>query len=66
MIYQRMVDNAPWGVVQPKGGYPHYAKLTQEVKNQAKMSRGGNSDASTELSAIVPNSRTTFEAGQEA
>ncbi|OWY96437.1 hypothetical protein PHMEG_00033295 [Phytophthora megakarya] len=41
MIYQRMVDNALWGFIQPKGGWGQYSermKLDEEaVKHQRSL-----------------------------
>ncbi|POM61055.1 hypothetical protein PHPALM_29992, partial [Phytophthora palmivora] len=39
MIYQRMIDNALWGFVQPKGGWSQFAKAMREAEEQTKDAR---------------------------
>ncbi|KAE8984691.1 hypothetical protein PF011_g20683 [Phytophthora fragariae] len=39
MIYQRMIDNALWGFVQPKGGWKHYAELMQSTEERDRTLR---------------------------
>ncbi|KAE8875803.1 hypothetical protein PF005_g30074 [Phytophthora fragariae] len=39
MIYQRMIDNALWGFVQPKGGWKHYTALMQSAEKRGRALR---------------------------
>ncbi|KAH7491753.1 Retrovirus-related Pol polyprotein from transposon 17.6 [Phytophthora ramorum] len=66
MIYQRMIDNALWGFVQPKGGWNHYAKLMHAAEEQATLLRGTNNEESLKLSAPETSPRTKFDADHEA
>ncbi|KAE9347031.1 hypothetical protein PF008_g8005 [Phytophthora fragariae] len=50
MIYQRMIDNALWGFVHPKGGWKHYAALMQSAEERDRVQReesGTNANTST-------------------
>ncbi|OWZ00156.1 hypothetical protein PHMEG_00028719 [Phytophthora megakarya] len=59
MIYQRMLDNALWGFVQPKGGWNHFAERMQVAETDV-INKRSNISPSWELR----NSRTKFhEAG---
>ncbi|KAE8973468.1 hypothetical protein PF011_g25241 [Phytophthora fragariae] len=66
MIYQRMIDNALWGFVQPKGGWQHYATLMRAAEDRAHQLH----DASNELllTEFGPEStsRTKFQAYRAA
>ncbi|KAE8893788.1 hypothetical protein PF007_g27815 [Phytophthora fragariae] len=66
MIYQRMIDNALWGFVQPKGGWQHYATLMRAAEDRAQQLH----DASNELSLTEfgpeSTSRTKFQADRAA
>ncbi|ETP20798.1 hypothetical protein F441_05568, partial [Phytophthora nicotianae CJ01A1] len=62
MIYQRMIDNALWGFVHPKGGWKNYAKLMQEAEEQSKQLRSTSGEVSPDLAT----SKTKFDADREA
>ncbi|QQA74033.1 hypothetical protein JAV55_21420 (plasmid) [Bacillus licheniformis] len=57
MIYQRMIDNALWGFVQPKGGWFEYSERMRLAEEQAKERRGPSAEGSFQ---------TKFAADREA
>ena len=63
MIYQRLVDNALWGYVQPKGGWTAYSKKMQvaeiETASERPDSPGGLGEHKENM--VLPTSlmRTT-------
>ncbi|ETP29268.1 hypothetical protein F442_21578 [Phytophthora nicotianae P10297] len=57
MIYQRMIDNALWGFVQPKGGWCKYSELMSTAEEKAKERRTTSIDGSFQ---------TKFKADREA
>ncbi|KAG3203336.1 hypothetical protein PC129_g22924 [Phytophthora cactorum] len=57
MIYQRMIDNALWGFVQPKGGWLKYSEMMRLAEAQAKERRATSNNGSFQ---------TKFEADHEA
>ncbi|ETO58903.1 hypothetical protein F444_22721, partial [Phytophthora nicotianae P1976] len=57
MIYQRMIDNALWGFVQPKGGWCKYSELMSTAEEKAKERRTTSIDGSFQ---------TKFTADREA
>ncbi|POM77310.1 LOW QUALITY PROTEIN: Hypothetical protein PHPALM_5323 [Phytophthora palmivora] len=62
MIYQRMIDNALWGYVQPKGGWSEFAKRirrAEEVAATWRQSQGGDPTQ-------PPSSLTKFAADNRA
>ncbi|POM78676.1 LOW QUALITY PROTEIN: Hypothetical protein PHPALM_3771 [Phytophthora palmivora] len=62
MIYQRMVNNALWGYVQPKGGWSEFAKRirrAEEVAVTRRQSQGGDPTQ-------PPSSLTKFAADNRA
>ncbi|GMF27856.1 unnamed protein product [Phytophthora fragariaefolia] len=65
MIYQRMIDNAPWGFVQPKGGWRAFADRMQAAEERADKSRQLRNEASMHWSATPQNVRTKFDAAHE-
>ncbi|POM62088.1 hypothetical protein PHPALM_28793 [Phytophthora palmivora] len=66
MIYQRMIDNALWGFVQPKGGWSQFAKAMREVEEQTKHARTVATEDCNQLSEAPPRARTKFEADRES
>ncbi|OWZ05804.1 hypothetical protein PHMEG_00022034 [Phytophthora megakarya] len=64
MIYQRIMDNALWGFVQPKGGWLHYAELMREAEERTRAGQQGGTE--TTVAHDKPNVRSTFEADREA
>ncbi|KAE9357423.1 hypothetical protein PF008_g3167 [Phytophthora fragariae] len=59
MIYQRMIDNALWGFVQPKGGWKNLSEKMRIADATDAEARAGVTEASTS-SPEIP--RTKFEA----
>ncbi|OWY90389.1 reverse transcriptase, partial [Phytophthora megakarya] len=55
MIYQRMMDNALWGFVQPKGGWKEYSERIQLAEEDVERTKTGVAESSTRL-------RSKFEA----
>ncbi|GMF69923.1 unnamed protein product [Phytophthora fragariaefolia] len=39
MVYQRLIDNALWGYVQPKGGWEAFAERIRRVEIEAEDQR---------------------------
>ncbi|POM65384.1 Reverse transcriptase, partial [Phytophthora palmivora] len=66
MIYQRMIDNALWGFVQPKGGWSQFAKAMGEAEEQTKDARTVATEDCNQLSEAPPRARTKFEADRES
>ncbi|KAG3094773.1 hypothetical protein PC121_g2905 [Phytophthora cactorum] len=66
MIYQRMIDNALWGFVQPKGGWKQYAGRMHESELQSLAKRRETDDASLESTTNQAAIRTKFTADHEA
>ncbi|OWZ17154.1 hypothetical protein PHMEG_0008947 [Phytophthora megakarya] len=62
MIYQRMIDNALWGFVQPKGGWERYAERMKLTEEAAKHQRSLDDDSDFTLTTT----RTKFEADRQA
>ncbi|GMG17783.1 unnamed protein product [Phytophthora fragariaefolia] len=65
MIYQRMIDNALWGFVQPKGGWRVFADRMQAAEERAHKSRQLRNEASMHWSPTPQNVRTKFDAAHE-
>ncbi|OWY96540.1 hypothetical protein PHMEG_00033169 [Phytophthora megakarya] len=61
-IYQRMIDNALWGFVQPKGGCERYAERIKRADKAAKHQRSLDDDSDFTLTTT----RTKFEADRQA
>ncbi|GMF51973.1 unnamed protein product [Phytophthora fragariaefolia] len=59
MIYQRMIDNALWGFVQPRGGSSAFAERVRMAAAADKAVGGSPTDTAT-------HSRTRFEADRES
>ncbi|GMF44362.1 unnamed protein product [Phytophthora fragariaefolia] len=59
IIYQRMIDNALWGFVQPRGGWSAFAERVQTA--EAADTAVGGSPTDT-----VTHNRTRFEADRES
>ncbi|KAE9012336.1 hypothetical protein PR002_g14828 [Phytophthora rubi] len=59
MIYQRMINNALWGFVQPKGGWASFSEKMRMAETTDAEDRAGVTEAS-----VGPNEtpRTKFEA----
>ncbi|OWZ06938.1 LOW QUALITY PROTEIN: reverse transcriptase, partial [Phytophthora megakarya] len=62
MIYQRMIDNALWGFVQPKGGWKRYDERMKLAEKAAKHQRSLDGDSYFTLTTT----RTKFEADRHA
>ncbi|KAE8968601.1 hypothetical protein PR003_g31764 [Phytophthora rubi] len=61
MIYQRMIDNALWGFVQPKGGWASFSEKMRMAETNDEEDRAGVTEAS-----VGPNEtpRSKFEANR--
>ncbi|KAE8961733.1 hypothetical protein PR001_g29949, partial [Phytophthora rubi] len=59
MIYQRMIDNALWGFVQPKGGWTIFSEKMRIAEATDAEDRAGVTEASTSSNETP---RTKFEA----
>ncbi|KAE9058557.1 hypothetical protein PF006_g32116 [Phytophthora fragariae] len=46
MIYQRMIDNALWGFVQPKGGWANSSEKMRIAETADAEDRAGVTEAS--------------------
>ncbi|POM67363.1 Hypothetical protein PHPALM_16660 [Phytophthora palmivora] len=57
MIYQRMIDNALWGFVQPKGGWSQFAITMREAEEQTKYARPAVTGTWNQHSEAVPRDR---------
>ncbi|KAE8970436.1 hypothetical protein PR001_g27208 [Phytophthora rubi] len=69
MIYQRMIDNALWGFVQPKGGWKHYAALMQSAEGRDRELReesSADADASTGVTKFDADLRASRAEGSVA
>ncbi|KAG3127857.1 hypothetical protein PI124_g21622 [Phytophthora idaei] len=65
-IYQRMIDNALWGFVQPKGRWKRYAGRMHEAELQSLANRREIYEASLEATTNGAAIRTKFTADHEA
>ncbi|GMF36309.1 unnamed protein product [Phytophthora fragariaefolia] len=65
IIYQRIIDNALWGFVRPKGGCRAFADRMQAAEERADKSRQLRNEASRHWSANPQNVRTKFDAAHE-
>ncbi|GMF57254.1 unnamed protein product [Phytophthora fragariaefolia] len=65
MIYQRIIDNALWGYVQPLGGWESYAEKVRRAEAASATQRGRLSDPNQPTPNSV-NSATKFEADHRA
>ncbi|KAE9053501.1 hypothetical protein PF010_g32884 [Phytophthora fragariae] len=59
MIYQRMIDNALWGFVQPKGGWANFSEKMRIAETADAEDRAGVAEASV---GPTEAPRTKFEA----
>uniref|UniRef100_H3GYL0 Uncharacterized protein n=1 Tax=Phytophthora ramorum TaxID=164328 RepID=H3GYL0_PHYRM len=66
MIYQRMIDNALWGFVQPKGGWLHFSELMRTAEAHAEVARTGVTDPSLRRPEESTTRPTKFEADRES
>uniref|UniRef100_H3GYQ6 Reverse transcriptase domain-containing protein n=1 Tax=Phytophthora ramorum TaxID=164328 RepID=H3GYQ6_PHYRM len=66
MIYQRMIDNALWGFVQPKGGWLHFSELMRTAEAHAEVARTGVTDPSSRRLEESTTRLTKFEADRES
>ncbi|OWZ18411.1 hypothetical protein PHMEG_0007506 [Phytophthora megakarya] len=62
MIYQRMIDSALWGFVQPKGGWEQYAERMRLAEEEAKRQRLPDDESDFDLATT----RTKFNADRKA
>ncbi|GMF24270.1 unnamed protein product [Phytophthora fragariaefolia] len=62
MIYQRLIDNALWGYVQPKEGWEAFADRVSRVEQEAEAQR---ETYSTDM-AFKPTRLTKFDADRRA
>ncbi|POM57350.1 Hypothetical protein PHPALM_38147, partial [Phytophthora palmivora] len=58
MIYQRMIDNALWGFVQPMGGWSQVAKAMRDAEEQTKDARTVATEDCNQHSEAPPRART--------
>ncbi|GMF60290.1 unnamed protein product [Phytophthora fragariaefolia] len=65
MIYQRIIDNALWRYVQPRGGWACYAEKVRRAEATSATQRGRLSDPNQPTPDSV-NSATKFEADHRA
>ncbi|GMF52854.1 unnamed protein product [Phytophthora fragariaefolia] len=65
LIYQRIIDNALWGYVQPRGGWASYAEKVPRTEAASVTQRGRLSDPNQPTPDSV-NSATKFEADHRA
>ncbi|GMF50585.1 unnamed protein product [Phytophthora fragariaefolia] len=65
MVYQRVIDNALWGFVQPKGGWRAFADRIQAAEGPVDKSRQLRNAASSHWSTNPQNVRTKFDAAHE-
>ncbi|KAE9268339.1 hypothetical protein PR003_g31482, partial [Phytophthora rubi] len=69
MIYQRMIDNALWGCVWPKGGWKHYAELMQSAEERDRTLRevsGATANTSTGVAKFDADLRASQAEGSVA
>ncbi|POM72654.1 Hypothetical protein PHPALM_10596 [Phytophthora palmivora] len=66
MIYQRMIDNALWGFVPPKGGWSRFATTMRDAEEQTKDARTVATEDCNQHSEAPPRARTKFEADRES
>nr|KAE8923099.1 hypothetical protein PF009_g26646 [Phytophthora fragariae] len=69
MIYQRMIDNALWEFVQPKGGWKHYAALMRSAEEQDRVLReesGTKANTSTGVTKFDADLRASQTEGSVA
>ncbi|KAE9320087.1 hypothetical protein PR003_g17816 [Phytophthora rubi] len=69
MIYQRMIDNALWGFVQPKGGWKHQVALMQSAEERDRALReesGTDADTSTGVNKFDADLRASQAEGSVA
>ncbi|KAE8966733.1 hypothetical protein PR003_g31456 [Phytophthora rubi] len=69
MIYQRMIDNALSGFVQPKGGWKHYAELMQSAEERDRTLRevsGATANTSTGVTKFDADLRANQAEGSVA
>ncbi|OWZ15533.1 hypothetical protein PHMEG_00010810 [Phytophthora megakarya] len=59
MIYQRMMGNALWGFVQPKGGWEEYSERMRFAEEDVERTKTGVTEGSTKP-------RSKFEADRES
>ncbi|OWZ00663.1 LOW QUALITY PROTEIN: hypothetical protein PHMEG_00028100 [Phytophthora megakarya] len=59
MIYQRMMDNALWGFVQPKGGWKEYSERMRFAEEDVERTKTGVTESST-------RPRSKFEADRKS
>ncbi|GMF45677.1 unnamed protein product [Phytophthora fragariaefolia] len=62
MIYQRLIDNALWGYVQPKGGWEAFADRVSRVEQEAEAQR---ETYSTDMT-FKPTRLTKYDADRRA
>ncbi|POM70810.1 Hypothetical protein PHPALM_12701 [Phytophthora palmivora] len=64
MIYQRMIDNALWGYVQPKGGWSKFAgriRRAEEVAATRRQSQGDPTQPPSSLTKFAADNRALAE-----
>ncbi|GMF17649.1 unnamed protein product [Phytophthora fragariaefolia] len=65
MIYQRIIDNALWGYVQPRGGWASYAEKVRRAEAASATQRGRLNDSNQPTPDSV-NSATKFDGDHRA
>jgi hypothetical protein len=66
MIYQRLIDNALWGYVQPRGGWVTHAERVHLAESSTTTQREQSAERVTQLKHPPPNQSTKFEADHRA
>jgi ribonuclease HI len=66
MIYQRLIDNALWGYVQPRGGWVTHAERVHLAESSTTTQREQSAEPMTQLKYPPPNQSTKFEADHRA
>ncbi|OWY91617.1 hypothetical protein PHMEG_00039724 [Phytophthora megakarya] len=64
MIYQRMIDNALWGLVQPKGGWRSFVEKMKAAEALVKDKQAHSAEHSTKSWSESPIAKTKFAAAR--
>ncbi|OWY98320.1 hypothetical protein PHMEG_00030939 [Phytophthora megakarya] len=64
MIYQRMIDNALWGFVQPKSGWRCFAEKMKAAEDLVKSKQAHSAELSTKSWGDSPIAKTKFAAAR--
>ncbi|KAE8962634.1 hypothetical protein PF011_g29311 [Phytophthora fragariae] len=66
MIYQRIIDNALWGYVQPRGGWAAHAERVRRSEAASAIQRSQQAETTNQLTQPSPSSTSKFEADHRA